>query len=144
VAERHRVTAQYLVDKSVWARIGKPAVRAAVEPLAERGFLATCAPVEMEMLYSARNASDRDRIRDWLRAFDWLPTNDETWQRAIEMQCALIEQGSHRAASLSDLLIAATAERHSVTVLHYDGDYDLIAEVTGQACTWVVPRGTAD
>lgn len=136
--------AQYLVDKSVWARIVKPVVRAAVEPLAERGFLATCGPVEMEMLHSARNAADRDRIRDWLRAFEWLPTNDETWQRAIEIQCALIEQGSHRAASLPDLLIAATAERHSVTVLHYDGDYDLISEVTGQACAWVVPRGTAD
>ena len=96
------------------------------------------------MLYSARNASDRDRIRDWLRGFEWLPTNDQTWQRAIEMQCALIEHGSHRAASLPHLLLAATAERHSVAVLHYDGDYDLIAEVTGQACMWVVPRGTAD
>jgi predicted nucleic acid-binding protein len=138
------VIAQYLVDTSVWARMGKPPVRAAIEPLAERGFLATCAPVEMEMLYTARNASDRDRVRDWLRAFEWLPTNDETWQRAIEMQRELIEKGSHRAASLPDLLIAATAERHNVTVLHYDGDYDLIAEMTSQACTWVVPRGTAD
>lgn len=44
--------AQYLVDTSVWARIGKTPVRAAIEPLAERGFLATCALVEMEMLYS--------------------------------------------------------------------------------------------
>lgn len=135
--------AQYLVDTSVWARMTKAPVREAIAPLAERGFLATCAPVEMELLYSTRNASDRDLVRDWLRAFEWLPTNDETWQRAIEMQCVLIEKGSHRAASLPDLLIAATAERHSVTVLHYDGDYDLIAEETGQVCTWVVPRGTA-
>jgi hypothetical protein len=124
--------------------MSKAPVRAAVEPLAERGFLATCAPVEMEMLYSTRNANDRDRVRDWLRAFEWLPTNDETWQRAIGMQSELIDKGSHRAASLPDLLIAATAERHGVTVLHYDGDYDLIAEVTGQVCAWAVPRGTAD
>lgn len=60
------------------------------------------------------------------------------------MQCGLIEKGSHGAVSLPDLLISATAERHSVTVLHYDGDYDLIAEMTSQACTWVVPRGTTD
>jgi len=41
-------------------------------------------------------------------------------------------------------LIAATAERHSVTVLHYDHGYDLMASVTGQEVRWVVPRGTAD
>ena len=40
------------------------------------------------------------------------------------------------------LLVAAVAERERVTVLHYDGDYDLIAQVTGQAMHWVVPRGT--
>jgi predicted nucleic acid-binding protein len=41
-----------------------------------------------------------------------------------------------------DLLIAAVAERERVSVLHYDGDYDLIAQVTGQPAQWVVPRGT--
>jgi len=39
-------------------------------------------------------------------------------------------------------LIAACAQRHGVTVLHYDGDFDLIAEVTGQPVQWVVPRGS--
>jgi predicted nucleic acid-binding protein len=132
------------VDTSVWARMSKPPVRAVVEPLADRGLLATCGAVEMEMLYSARNPDDRDRVRDWLRAFEWLPTNDETWHRAIEMQCDLIAKGSHRAVSLPDLLIAATAERKGIAVLHYDGDYDLIAEVSGQEYAWVVSRGTAD
>jgi hypothetical protein len=27
-------------------------------------------------------------------------------------------------------------------VLHYDADFDLIAEVTGQPSEWIVPRGT--
>jgi len=31
-----------------------------------------------------------------------------------------------------------------VRVLHYDRDFDLIAEVTGQPVEWVVPYGTAD
>ena len=47
-----------------------------------------------------------------------------------------------RSVGLPDLLIAAVAERESAIVLHYDGDYDLIAEVTGQPMQWVVPRGT--
>ncbi len=42
------------------------------------------------------------------------------------------------------LLIAATAERRRVTVLHYDHEYDLIASVTGQEVHWIVPRGTAE
>lgn len=46
--------------------------------------------------------------------------------------------------ALPDLLIAATAERHRVTLLHYDHEYDLIATVTRQPTEWVVPRGTAD
>jgi len=43
---------------------------------------------------------------------------------------------------LPDLLIAAVAERERVTVFHYDGDYELIAKVTGQPTHWVVPPGT--
>ncbi len=47
-----------------------------------------------------------------------------------------------RAVGLPDLLIAAVAERESVTVLHYDSDYDFIAQITGQPMQWVVPHGT--
>ncbi|MBV9026109.1 MAG: PIN domain-containing protein, partial [Streptomycetaceae bacterium] len=55
-----------------------------------------------------------------------------------------LERGFHRALSMADLLIAATAERHQATVLHYDGDFDMIASITGQPTQWVVPPGTAD
>ncbi len=56
----------------------------------------------------------------------------------------LIEAGllATWAVGLPDLLIAAIAERERVTVLHYDGDYELIAKVTGQPTQWVVPPGT--
>ena len=52
--------------------------------------------------------------------------------RAVELQLALAERGHHRAPSLPDLLIAATAELADLTVLHLDKDYELIAELTGQ------------
>ena len=47
-----------------------------------------------------------------------------------------------RSVGLPDLLIAAVAERERVTVLHYDSDHELIAQVTGEPMQWVVPRGT--
>jgi hypothetical protein len=49
---------------------------------------------------------------------------------------------AHAAGRPPDLLIAAVAERERVTVLCYNGDYELIAQVTGQPGQWVVPRGT--
>ncbi|WP_319193320.1 trypsin-like serine protease [Streptomyces sp. DK15] len=73
-----------------------------------------------------------------------MPTPDEAWDRALEVQDRLITAGNLKAVSLPDLIIAATAERHGATVLHYDGDYDVIAAVTGGPMRWVVPAGTAD
>jgi predicted nucleic acid-binding protein len=43
---------------------------------------------------------------------------------------------------LPDLIIAATAEQHGATVLHYDADYERIAEITGQPTEWIVERGS--
>ena len=69
---------------------------------------------------------------------------DEVWQTALETQSQLASASAHRGAALPDLLIAATAGRHGVTLLHYDREYDLIASVTGQPVRWIVPRGTTD
>ena len=45
------------------------------------------------------------------------------------------------AVRLPDLLVAACAERAQLVVLHYDVDFDRIAEITGQPVQWIVPRG---
>ncbi|MFE2721072.1 PIN domain nuclease [Kitasatospora sp. NPDC059327] len=138
------MTERFLIDKSAFARYAKPPVRAVVDLLFNEGLLALCGAVELEILHGARSKSDADRIREGLRGFDWLPTPDEVWDRAAEVQALLTSVGNWRALSLADLVIAATAERHGATVLHYDGDYDTIAAVTGQPTRWVVPPGTAD
>lgn len=77
------------------------------------------------------------------RGLEWPAMPDEIGDRAIEVQNELARRGLHRGVPLPDLVIAATAERHGATVLHYDADFDVIAEVTGQPVQWVVPRGTA-
>ncbi|MDH6227081.1 MULTISPECIES: PIN domain nuclease [Streptomyces] len=138
------MTSRFLIDKSALARYGRPAVRATLRPLHERGLLAVCGAVEMEVLYSARDAAEATRLRTWLRGFDRLSTHDEVWDRALEVQGAAIAQGNHRAFSMADLLIAAVAERHGAVVLHYDGDYDMIAKITGQPTEWAAAPGTAD
>lgn len=52
--------------------------------------------------------------------------------RAVDVLTLLAGRGHHRAPSLPDLLVAATAERSGLTVLHVDKDFELIAEVTHQ------------
>ncbi|MEU3570758.1 PIN domain nuclease [Kitasatospora sp. NPDC036755] len=135
---------RFLIDKSAFARYRKPAVRVVVERLFNEGRLALCGAVELEIMHSARSKADALQIREGLQGFGWLPTPDEVWDRAIEVQALLIGSGTWRALSVPDLVIAATAERHGATVLHYDGDYDMVAAVTGQPTEWVVPPGSAD
>ncbi|MEU4385792.1 PIN domain nuclease [Promicromonospora sp. NPDC023805] len=138
------MAARYLIDKSAFARYSKPAARAVLQPLQQAGHLAICGAVELEIMHSARSKGDAERIRDGLRGFDWLPTPDEVWDRAAEVQSLLVGAGNWRALSVADLVIAAVAERHGATVLHYDGDYDMIAAVTGQPTQWVLPPSSGD
>lgn len=135
--------ADYLADNSVIARLHVPAVERVLGPLLDAGRIATCGMVELEVLYSARNATDHSIARDSrMTAYEWLPMDDADFRRALDVQGELAETGRHRAAKLPDLVIAAVAERHRVAVLHYDAGYDLIASVTDQRTQWVVPRGT--
>lgn len=135
---------RYLIDKSALARWTKPSVKDVLRPLHERYLLAVCQPTEYEMVHSARDSSEATRISTWLHAFDYLDTDDRAFSRALEIQRHALNAGFHRALSLPDLLVAATAELNRRTVLHYDGDFDMIASLTGRPAEWVVPPGSAD
>lgn len=63
-------------------------------------------------------------------------------RRALEVHRLLAAQSQHRNFRLPDLIIAATAEVHGATVLHYDIGYDRIAAVTGQPVEWVAAKGS--
>ena len=133
----------YLGDKSALARLHLEAVRAELAPLIDRGLVHVCAPTELELLTSARNVDDYEHIRNTLLpGFSWVPMGEQVWQRCLEVHHALAQRGQHRCASIPDLLLAATAEARDLTLLHYDHDFDTIAEVTGQPTQWVVPPGT--
>ena len=60
----------------------------------------------------------------------WTPAIED---RAVEILALLADRGQHRAPSIPDLIIAATAELAGLTILHLDQDFEVIAAVTGQA-----------
>jgi len=112
--------------------------------LIEQGAVALCSPVVFEIIFTARNSSDIPRIREELSGHPKVPVVQATFDRALEVQAQLAAKAQHRGLSLVDLLVAAAAEEAGLVVLHYDGDFDLIAAVTGQAVQWVVTPGSAD
>lgn len=134
----------YLVDTSAVSRIADPVVRDVLTRLGAQGLLATCPTVDLEVGFSARSPADY-RTTNALRTlgFTTLPLTPDVGRRALAVQGMLARTSQHRAAGVIDLLTAAVAELHRATVLHYDGDFDHIAAVSGQSVEWVVPRGTA-
>jgi len=119
-----------------------PEVAARLAPLIEAGFVATTAQLDAEALYTARNTADYEQIwSDRRLAYEYLPTNDEHWQAALDAQRQLASTGRHRAVGMADLLIATLASAHDVTLIHYDRDFEIAAEVIPFRHQWVLARG---
>jgi predicted nucleic acid-binding protein len=137
------VALTFLVDTSVLQRISQPRVRQVVEPLAARGQLARARICDLEVGYSARNAAEWDQLVAALDVFEAIETTATHVRRALHVQ-RLFAERSQRGRKIPDLLVAAAAEELGITVLHYDSDFDLISDVTGQSAQWVVPAGDAD
>jgi predicted nucleic acid-binding protein len=137
------VALTHLIDTSVISRLGKPSVRAVVDPLTGSGQVGRAGITDLEVGYGSRNAREWDQDMTDLSVFKLVETTAEHIQRARQVQ-RLLASRSQRGRKVPDLLIAAAAEQDRLTLLHYDSDFDLIARMTGQRCQWVVPAGTID
>jgi predicted nucleic acid-binding protein len=90
--------------------------------------IGTCYPQRTEFLYSARSATEYDEIAEMftdLYPDAAVPKNAGRWISTVQYQMA--RAGHHRSASATDLIIAATAAHHGLTVLHDDDDYRTVA-----------------
>jgi predicted nucleic acid-binding protein len=141
------VTTTLLLDNSAWVRLGDTAVPddrvAELAAALEAGNVATCLPFLLEAGYSARNGRDHDELMEELLALPCFHIDENVERRALDAQGQLARIGHHRLPPV-DLLVAAVADRYDLAVLHYDRDYDVIAETTDLSfkSEWLVPRGT--
>lgn len=124
----------WLIDKSALVRLGNCSEVDAWADRIERGLVRIATVTLLEVGYSARDAHD---LRAGLHEppVASMPVEYATptaEDRAVEVLVLLADRGHHRAPSVPDLLIAATAESAGLVVLHDDKDFELIAEVTGQ------------
>lgn len=133
-----------LLDTSVITRLGVASVRAKIEALVgENTGLARASVTDLEVGYSARNGAELDGLVGALQAFGLVEIEPQHFRRAHQVQRRLADRGL-RGCKVPDLLIAAAAESHDMTVVHYDLDFDHISTVTGQAVAWVVPARSID
>ena len=105
------------------------------------GCAARAGNSDLEIGYSARNVNEWEVLASSISELQLVETSAEHVRRARQTQLLLAGQGL-KGRSVPDLLIAAAAEAEQLTVLHYDKDFDLIAQVTGQQCQWVVSQGS--
>ena len=124
----------WLIDKSAIARLHLDPNAEEWTRRIERGLVRICTVTRLEVGYSARSAQDhRSLLTEPPIAsmpVEYLTPRIE--DRALELQSVLADRGQHRAPSVPDLLVAATAELAELTVLHVDKDFESIADITGQ------------
>ncbi|MGW4739890.1 PIN domain-containing protein [Nocardia xishanensis] len=85
----------------------------------------------------------RPRLRtDRRAAYEYLPTDDEHWQRAFAIQRELARRGRHREVGIADLITAVLAMEHRLVLVLYDADFETVATVIDSSHRWVVPRGS--
>jgi len=126
---------RWLADKSALEWMSRSQDQAEWNGRIERGLVHLSSITRLEIGYSARNGVAA-RVAFTVPPLSLMPVEYLTMaveDRAHEVQVLLAERGQHRAQSIPDLLIAATAELAGLTVLHVDKDFDLIAALTGQS-----------
>jgi predicted nucleic acid-binding protein len=136
-----------LLDNSAWARLlhdALPKDRAkTIAASMEQGEIAVCLPFLLEAGYSARSGADQRALMSRFGELPRVAVDGEIERLALQAQRELADIGHHRLAPM-DVMIAACAHRTEAGVLHYDGDYDILAAHTSLAfeSQWLAPPGT--
>ena len=133
----------YLIDKSAWEqRRYDDRARTRIGELRDSDQLALCVITMTELLYSARSAPEMEQDHEFLSELAFLTMTPAAEQLVVTTMKALARRGQHRGRPIPELLLAAVAQAHGAVVLHYDHDYELIADATGQPHEWIIPRGS--
>ena len=120
-----------LVDTSVWIEVFRRSPRVHLERLIDFDEVVTCLPVIQEVLQGFRDERAYQTARDAMHALPIVaaPLSAQVVDQAIDLYRSARRAG-FTVRSGVDCLIAACALRHSLTVLHHDRDFDLLAKIS--------------
>ncbi len=131
-----------LVDTSAFARANHPKVRGPWQATLRQDRLRLAPPARMEILLTARDGATFDTLAAQLSAVRPAPLTSSVLRAAEDAIRALAHRsaGSQRLPVI-DYLIAAAAQEMGAAVIHYDRDYDTLAEVMEFESVWLAPAG---
>lgn len=124
----------WLIDKSALLRLATSSDAATWASRIQRGLVRITTVTQLEVGLSARSSKElrQSTTKPPLASMPVEYLTPKIEDRAVAVQLTLADLGKHRAPSIPDLLVAATAELAGLTVLHLDKDFEIIAEITGQ------------
>jgi predicted nucleic acid-binding protein len=125
----------WLVDKSALVRLADSPEATEWAGRIQRGLVYITSVTRLEVGFAARSGPDLRAAlrRSPLSKMPLVYMTPAIEDRALAVQQLLADRGQHRAPAVPDLLVAATAELNDLAVIHADRDFDLIADITGQA-----------
>jgi predicted nucleic acid-binding protein len=134
-----------VLDTSAWARVGHPAVRGLWREALLDGRLRLSPVARLEFLLSAQDPDTFDELTDELSTMQPAPLSAAVARAAEEAMRALAHRsaGSQR-LPVVDYLVAAAAQELGAAVLHYDHDYDRLAQVMEFESVWLAPPGSLE
>ena len=131
----------YLFDTSIWIRTKHPLITADWTAALRNNQLAVSPIVAFEVLCNARNQAEFEQLEGELDALRQMPLTQGIVRDARRALHTLSLTAHHR-LPFQDALIAATAARQNVGVLHYDGHFDTLSKVLGFESRWVAAPGS--
>jgi predicted nucleic acid-binding protein len=130
-----------VVDTSAWARQGHPKVAPRFRDTAQADLLVGCPVVALELLTTARDAAEHERLASSLSSLRQAPVTQGACEAAVSASSELASANDPR-VPVADYLIAAAAAERGFGVLHYDHHYDTLAGPLGFESVWIAPPGT--
>ena len=122
-----------LLDASAFWRLGSPQLdpgrRRELGEWIGRGIVAASTPLLLE------TRAGRDLPAVDPGELPWLWISERAERRATELQRQLRAAHQHLGVPPLDYLIAAVAEDHGASILHYDADFERLAGNTDLAAT---------
>jgi predicted nucleic acid-binding protein len=120
-----------LIDTSAWVEFLRDtgsAICNRVDTLLDDD-IATCHPIRMEVLAGARDEQHLGDLRGLLARASLLPTEPADYEEAAALYRACRRRGE-AVRKLIDCLVAATAMRSAIPILHSDPDFEVLARHT--------------
>jgi predicted nucleic acid-binding protein len=132
-----------LIDTSAFSRAQHPQVREHWAHALYTDRLRISPVAKLEILLTARDGGTFDELAEELSAVRAAPLTAKV-ARAAEDTMRIL---AHRSAGaqripIADYLLAAAAQELGAAVIHYDHDYDTLAEVMAFESVWLASPGS--